>query len=158
MPCTSKNIDQSVWHSFAKLITKILANRLAGHLDQMVSTSQSAFIKGRLIQDNFMLVQQMARYLHQQKQARILLKVDITKAFDSVSWPFLLEVLRNLGFGQIWCDIISGLLTSSSTQVIVNGIPGDKVTLCRPCYSFWSWTCCTTWSKSRRRGSASTAC
>lgn len=117
----------SLVHSFAKLVTKILANRLAGHLNQMVSSSQSAFIKGRFIQDNFMLVQQMACYLHQQKQPRILLKLDITKAFDSVSWPFLLEVLRKLGFGQIWCDIISGLLTSSSTQVILNGIPGEKI-------------------------------
>lgn len=74
-----------------------------------------------------MLVQQTARFLHQQKQARILLKLDITKAFDSVSWPFLLKVLRHLGFGQIWCDIISGLLASSTTQVILNGIPGEKI-------------------------------
>ena len=100
----------SLVHSFAKLITKILANRLAGRLDQLVSPNQSAFIKGHFIQDNFMLVQQTAQHLHKQKQARLLLKLDITKAFDSVSWPFLLEVLRNLGFGQIWCDIISGLL------------------------------------------------
>jgi hypothetical protein len=56
----------------------------------------------------------------------MLLKLDITKAFDSVSWLFLMEVLRNLGFGQIWCDIISGLLSSSSTQVILNGDPGEK--------------------------------
>jgi hypothetical protein len=117
----------SLVHSFAKLITKILANRLAGRLNELVSPVQSAFIKGRFIQDNFMLVQQTARYLHQQKQARILLKLDITKAFDSVSWPFLLEVMRFLGFGQIWCDIISGLLKSSSTQVLLNGIPGDRI-------------------------------
>jgi hypothetical protein len=65
-----------------------------------------------------MLVQQTARYLHQQKKASILLKLDITKAFDSVSWPFVLEVMKNLGFGQIWCDIISGLLSSSETQVL----------------------------------------
>jgi hypothetical protein len=35
--------------------------------------------------------------------------------------------LRKLGFRQIWCDIISGLLTSSSTQEILNGIPGEKI-------------------------------
>ena len=89
----------SLVHSFAKLITKLLANRLAPKLQQIVSPNQSAFIKGRFIQDNFMLVQQTARYLHQQKQPRILLKLDISKAFDSVSWPFLLEILQQLGFG-----------------------------------------------------------
>jgi hypothetical protein len=55
----------SLVHSFAKLVTKLLANRLAGRLDQLVSSSQSAFIKGQFIQDDFMLVQQTARYLHQ---------------------------------------------------------------------------------------------
>jgi hypothetical protein len=89
----------SLVHSFAKLITKLLANRLAGQLQQMVSPNQSAFIKGRFIQDNFMLVQQTARYLHQQKLPRFLLKLDISKAFDSVAWPFLIEVMRHLGFG-----------------------------------------------------------
>jgi hypothetical protein len=116
----------SLVHSFAKLITKMLSNRLASRLQQMVSLIQSAFIKGRFIQDNFMLVQQTARFLNQQKQARILLKLDISKAFDSVAWPFL-EILQQLGFGQIWRDIISGLLCSSSTQVLLNGIPRDHI-------------------------------
>jgi hypothetical protein len=44
-------------HSFAKLVTKILSNRLTGRLQQMVSLNQSTFIKKRFIQDNFMLVQ-----------------------------------------------------------------------------------------------------
>jgi hypothetical protein len=35
-------------HSFVKLVTKILANWLAGRLHEMVSPNQSAFIKGRL--------------------------------------------------------------------------------------------------------------
>jgi hypothetical protein len=71
--------------SWPKLITKMLANRLAKRLNELVSLIQSAFIKGRFIQDNFMLVQQTARLLHQQKLPRLLLKLDITKAFDSVS-------------------------------------------------------------------------
>jgi hypothetical protein len=68
-----------------KLVTKTMANRLAGRLNEMVSPIQSAFINGRFIQDNFMLVQQTARFLQQQKQPRLLLKLDISKVFDSVS-------------------------------------------------------------------------
>jgi hypothetical protein len=117
----------SLVHSFAKLLTKMLANRLASRLSQMVSPNQSAFIKGRFIQDNFMLVQQIARFLHQQKQPHILLKLDISKAFDSVAWPFLLEVLHHIGFGPIWRDIIGGLLCSSSTQLLLNGSSCQRI-------------------------------
>jgi hypothetical protein len=117
----------SLVHSFAKLTTKLLANRLVGRLQEMVSSKQSAFIKGNFIQDKFMLVQQTAWFLHQQKQPRILLKLDISKAFDSVAWPFLVEVLQHLGFGLICHDIISGLLASSSTQVLMNGILGERI-------------------------------
>ena len=74
-----------------------------------------------------MLVQQTVRFLHSQKQPRILLKLDITKAFDLVSWSLLLEVLGKLGFGSRWRDILCGLLVSSSTQVLRNGTPGDFI-------------------------------
>jgi hypothetical protein len=117
----------SLVHSFAKLVTKILANRLASKLNEMVSPNQSAFIKGRFIQDNFMLVQQTTRFLHQQKQPHLLPKLDISKAFDSVAWSFLLEVLHHMGFGPIWREIISVLLLSSTTQVLLNGTPGERI-------------------------------
>jgi hypothetical protein len=48
----------SLIHSFAKLVTKIMANRLTLLLDSLVATTQSAFIKGRCIHDNFILMQQ----------------------------------------------------------------------------------------------------
>jgi hypothetical protein len=117
----------SLVHSFAKLDTKILANRLGKKLNNMVSPIQSAFIKGRFIQDNFMLVQQTARLFHSQSKARLLFKLDISKAFDSISWAFLIEVMKHMGFGDLWRDIICGLLGSSSTQVILNGCPGKRI-------------------------------
>jgi len=104
-----------------------MANRLAERLDEMVSPNQSAFIKKRFIRDNFMMVQQTVKYLHSQKLPRLLLKLDITRAVDSVSWAFLLDVLRKLGFGVRWCDLISFLLPTSSTQVLLNGIPGESI-------------------------------
>jgi hypothetical protein len=75
----------SLVHSFGKLVTKILASRLSKRHHEMISPNQSAFIKGRFIQDNFMLVHQTTKFLHQQNKACMLLKLDITKAFDSVS-------------------------------------------------------------------------
>jgi len=79
-------------------VTKKLVD--SANLKVTVAANQSAFIKGRCIHDNFVLVQQTAKFLHQQKQPRILLKLDISKAFDSVSWPFLLEILEKRGFGS----------------------------------------------------------
>jgi hypothetical protein len=88
----------SLIHSFARIITKAMANRLVNKLSTLISPCQSAFVKGCCIHDNFILVQQTARALHRQNNPRVL-KLDISKAFDLVSWPFLFEVLSHLGFG-----------------------------------------------------------
>lgn len=53
----------SLVHGFAKLVTKIVAKRLAPHMNLLVSPNQSSVIRGRSIHDNFMLVHQMARHL-----------------------------------------------------------------------------------------------
>ena len=54
----------SLIHSFAKIVSKALALRLASTLPALVDRNQSAFIKGRSIQDNFFMVQKSIRVLH----------------------------------------------------------------------------------------------
>ncbi|WVZ65449.1 hypothetical protein U9M48_014809 [Paspalum notatum var. saurae] len=49
-----------------------------------------------------------------------------TGAFDLVPWSFLLDVLRKLGFGPIFCNIICGLL-ASSIHVLLNGVPRNSL-------------------------------
>jgi len=74
-----------------------------------------------------MLVQQTIKVLHRRKIASLFLKLDISKAFDSVAWSFLLDILAHLGFGASWCSLISDLIKSASTQVILNGEPGEFI-------------------------------
>jgi hypothetical protein len=68
-----------------------------------------------------------ARKLHRSKQFVILLKLDITKAFDTVDWSFLLEVLTKMGFRDMLLACIYALLSIDSTCVLLNGYPGSCV-------------------------------
>ena len=117
----------SLVHGVIKIFDKVLATRLATELPFLVGNHQSAFIKGRSIHDNFMLVQCTARRLHALREPAVMLKMDISKAFDSVQWPFLVEVLKAMGFGPRWVDWIYGLLSTSSTRIMVNGTPGRPI-------------------------------
>jgi hypothetical protein len=108
-------------------VSKILANHLAVRLLELVHKSKSAFITGRYIQDNFWFVHSAAKLLHARQYACLLLKIDIAKAFDSVTWPVLLEVLEFVGFPVVWCKWILALLSTASTQIILNGVPGNTI-------------------------------
>jgi mannosylglycoprotein endo-beta-mannosidase len=114
----------SLMHSISKILCKLLANRLAPELDKLISRNQSAFIKKRSIQDNFLYVKNVIRDAHCKNSPTAFLKLDLAKAFDSVEWPFLLEVLEQMGFGQRWRDMLSILLASSSSRVLLNGKQG----------------------------------
>jgi hypothetical protein len=74
-----------------------------------------------------MLVRQLARKINSRKEVGVLLKLDISRAFDSLSWAFLLEVLRRLGFPEVWIDWVAITIRSASTRVLVNGVPGRKI-------------------------------
>ena len=117
----------SLVHSFAKLFTKILSNRLRPKMESLVSVNQSAFIKGRNLHDNFVLVRQMARRINGRRESGVLLKLDISRAFDSLSWAFLFEVLSALGFPAIFLQWLAICFRAASTRVAVNGVLGRRI-------------------------------
>ena len=91
-------------HAFAKIVSKILALWLASKMQELISTCQSAFIKGRNIYANFLYVRNVAQCFHRNKTPSLLLKLDISKACDSVRWDYLLSLMQHRGFlsaGQI---------------------------------------------------------
>jgi len=106
----------SLLHSFSKLLSKCPARRLASFLNTIVWNNRSVFIRGRCIHDNFRTVSLTCKWLHTRRIPSVLIKVDIAKAFDSVAWPFLLDLLRHIGFPQRWTDLLSIMLSSASTK------------------------------------------
>ena len=68
-----------------KLISKVLANRLKKVLLDIISPSQSAFVRGRLIMDNVLLAYEMTRHLRNRRKG----EMGLAAAYDRVEWAFL---------------------------------------------------------------------
>ncbi|GKA20543.1 RNA-directed DNA polymerase, eukaryota, reverse transcriptase zinc-binding domain protein [Tanacetum coccineum] len=82
-----------------KCISKILTNRIKGALKKLVQNNQSAFILGRLIQDNILLSQEILRdYGRKNGPKRCDIKIDLQKAYDTISWSFLETILYRHGY------------------------------------------------------------
>ena len=79
-----------------KIISKVLANRLKQILPNLISTSQSAFVPGRLITDNFLVAYESLHAMHCRKKGRrgsLALKLDVSKAYDRVKCAFLKGIM-----------------------------------------------------------------
>ncbi|KAL6194310.1 hypothetical protein ACLB2K_035394 [Fragaria x ananassa] len=108
---TLENMQQlrpiSLCNVIYKLGSKVLANRLMGLLHDIISPNQSAFVLGRQISDNSLLAFEISHFLKRcygGGQGYGALKLDMSKAYDKVEWPFLEAVMDEggLGFRNMW--------------------------------------------------------
>nr|GEW35694.1 RNA-directed DNA polymerase, eukaryota [Tanacetum cinerariifolium] len=112
--------------SIYKIIAKILTNRLVGVLGGIINEVQPAFIKDRQILDGPFILNEVMSWCKRKKKQTLLFKVDFEKAYDSVRWDFLDDVLSKFGFEEKWRKWIHCCLHSSKGSIIINGSPTDE--------------------------------
>eukprot|EP00253_Pinus_taeda_P032855 PITA_32855 len=108
-----------------KIISKIIATRLKLLLPLIISPEQSGYVEGRQIMDGIILTHEIIHSLKISKKPGMLLKLDLSKAFDRLSWNYMEKILLAFGFNAAWVRWIMSLLTSSFFSVLINGIPSD---------------------------------
>ncbi|GKB71407.1 RNA-directed DNA polymerase, eukaryota [Tanacetum coccineum] len=113
-----------------KVITKVLANRLATVISDLVSETQSAFVANRQILDGPFILNEVLNWCKRKRKQAMFFKVDFAKAYDSVRWDYLLDILQAFGFGPNWCRWIRGTFTSSMASILVNGSPTSEFPFC----------------------------
>ncbi|CAO2178496.1 unnamed protein product [Urochloa humidicola] len=111
-----------------KIIAKMLTTRLQREIPALIDIDQTGFIKGRSISENFIYAVELVQCCNKRKLPTLVLKLDFAKAFDSVDWGCLQEVLAARGFPDTWCRWISTMLNTSKMAVLVNGAPGPWFT------------------------------
>ncbi|XP_074290907.1 uncharacterized protein LOC141617632 [Silene latifolia] len=105
-----------------KCISKVLCNRLSVILPDIVSCNQGGFVMGRHIVENVLICQDLVR-LYNRKAAspRCLIKIDLRKAYDTVEWVFLRQMLTALKFLLKFIDLIMTCVSTPSFSLNANG-------------------------------------
>ncbi|XP_021995690.1 uncharacterized protein LOC110892858 [Helianthus annuus] len=107
----------------SKVISIVLANRLKLVISNVISDSQSAFLKDKFILDGPLIVNELITWCKKRKRQAFLLKIDFEKAYDNVNWSFVVDIMKQMGFPELWCRWIWGILKSARSSVLVNGSP-----------------------------------
>jgi hypothetical protein len=87
------------WNVY-KILAKGLAIRLSQIIGKLISNNQLAFIKGRLLVDGILMVNEVVDLAKRARKKCLIFNVDFEKAYDSVSWKFLEYIMRRFSFGE----------------------------------------------------------
>ncbi|GJS37666.1 RNA-directed DNA polymerase, eukaryota [Tanacetum coccineum] len=109
-----------------KIISKILANRLATVISSIIGHNQSAFIARRQIMDDCLIANEIVCIASIKEHKLLLFKVDFEKAFDNVNWKFLMDIMEQMGFGRKWRKWTISCISSASISVLINGSPSKE--------------------------------
>ena len=113
-PISLLNID-------AKLLSKVLAERLKIVLPRIIHLDQKGCVKGRFIGHNIRLIEDM---MDSCENEEVILLLDQQKAFDRVEHDWLFLVLDKFGFGDRFKKWLKILYRNMQSAILTNGVLG----------------------------------
>jgi hypothetical protein len=75
--------------------------------------------------DSVILVHEVIHSLKRTRTPGMLLKLDLSKYFDKLSWQYMRVVLAAFGFSTDWIAWIMSLISSTFFSILVNGVPSQ---------------------------------
>ncbi|XP_075092291.1 uncharacterized protein LOC142172545 [Nicotiana tabacum] len=108
-----------------KIFSRVIHERLVDILPNLISEEQADFLKGRSIVKNLLLTQEIITDIRSRTKAgpNVVIKIDMTKAYDRLSWLFLTKMLRKIGFPEAFIGLIFDLIGNNWYSILVNGQP-----------------------------------
>ena len=123
----------SLLNTTYKIFSCRIANRLKKVLSLLIHENQKGFLSGRFIGENTRLLYDLIYQAEILNKPGMILLLDFEKAFDSISWKFILNVLKFFNFGDYFIRLVKIILSDFKLCVIQHGIFSQFFKIGRGC-------------------------
>jgi hypothetical protein len=107
-----------------KIVSKVVVERLKECISRLISPFQTGFVPGRNIHENIIVAKETVHSMNKMKGKRgaFAIKVDLSKAYDKISWEFIWRILVEINFPEVLINVVMHAVTSVITNVKWNGV------------------------------------